>query len=212
MKSLFLCLALAVLPAFGEQPSATPAPIALYIEFHQDPPAAVLSALQDEVDSIMEPMGLHFEWRSLANNHGTEVSVELAVVTFKGRCDVEGPLPHSSSPGALGWTHISDGAILPFADVDCDGIRNFLGTQLLAYRPQDRETAYGRAMGRVLAHELYHIFANTTRHGSIGVGKPMYTVQDLLASDFRFEDREAVALKASKAHAAVETGIAPPLQ
>jgi len=212
MKSLFLCLALAVLPAIAEQRSANPAPFVLYTQFHQEPPAGVLAAMQDEVASIMEPMGFPVEWRPLAGNNGMEVSVELAVVTFKGRCDAEGVLAHSATKGPLGWTHVSDGIILPFSDVDCDSVREFLGKQLLGYPPHEREEIYGRALGRVLAHELYHIFANTARHGSEGVGKPMYTVQDLISADFHFQEQEALALKASKAHAALESAGPPPLQ
>jgi hypothetical protein len=62
---------------------------------------------------------------------------------------------------------------------------------------------FGRALGRVLAHELYHIFANTTRHGSDGVGREYYNVEDLLAAGFQFETRELLALKNSKAHVAL---------
>jgi len=40
---------------------------------------------------------------------------------------------------------------------------------------------------RVLAHELYHTLANTTKHGSRAVGKSKYTVQDLLSPRFLFE-------------------------
>jgi hypothetical protein len=55
----------------------------------------------------------------------------------------------------------------------------------------------------VLAHELYHIFANTTRHGSDGVGREYYNADDLLTADFQFEARESAALKNSKARMAL---------
>jgi hypothetical protein len=74
----------------------------------------------------------------------------------------------------------------------------FIQKQLLYLRSADRETAYGRALGRVVAHELYHIFANTLHHGSDGVGKSAYTVQELLNDEFRFEDREGDALRTAK--------------
>jgi len=41
-------------------------------------------------------------------------------------------------------------------------------------------------MGRVLAHEIYHIFANTQRHGS-GVSKAAYSVEDLLNGVLRLD-------------------------
>ena len=69
---------------------------------------------------------------------------------------------------------------------------------------EDREEAYGRALGRVLAHELYHIFANTAAHSSSGAGKSKFTVQELLSPEFVFEGRESPALKSSKANGALE--------
>ena len=72
-------------------------------------------ALHDELDSIMGPIGLHFEWRSLTPSRPhNEVSVDLAVVTFKGRCDASGLLPVRSYPGALAGP-MSDGNIRPSA-------------------------------------------------------------------------------------------------
>jgi hypothetical protein len=210
MRALVIGLVLAVLPALGQQPGAPIAPIALYTSFpQQQPPAAVLQALRDEVESIMSPSGLHFEWRSLAGVRGDEVAVELAVLTFRGRCDTEGMSAHGSRHiGALGWTHVSDGDILPFSEVDCDGIRHFLSDAMFTLRQPDRDIAYGRALGRVLAHELYHIFADTKHHGSCGVAKEAYSAKDLLSNDFHFQDRESQALRTSKAHVILENAAA----
>jgi hypothetical protein len=203
MKMVFIYLALGILPAFGEPRGVHVAPITLYTSFAQEPPQAVQEALQKELEQIMAPIGLHFQWRPLAGVRGNEVSVELAVVTFKGRCDVSGLSGRSVQPGALGWTHISDGNILPFSDVDCDRIRAFIQGALLTVSREEREEAFGRALGRVLAHELYHIFANTPKHGSAGVAKESYTVQDLTSDDFVFEGMSSHALSTSKAHEAV---------
>ena len=107
-------------------------------------------------------------------------------------------MSRSSNPGALGWTHVSDGVILPFSDVDCDRIRQFLQKDILQEPAADRDEIFGRAIARVLAHELYHIFANTEKHGSCGVGKSSYSVRELLSDDFQFEERNSIALKKSK--------------
>ena len=213
MRLLFvLCLTLGALPGFGETRQPPVAPIALYTQFQEEPPEAVTEALHDELESIMAPMGLRFEWHSLTGVRGNEVAVELAVLTFKGRCDVAGLLPRNGSPGALGWTHVSDGIILPFSDVDCDRIRGFVQKELLSVHPDDREAAFGRALGRVVAHELYHIFANTAKHGSCGVGKSAYTVQELLSEDFQFEARESQALRTGKAHQVLEHATRAPTE
>jgi len=205
MSNWLLCGLLLALPLWsGQRQSAFP--VALYTQFQYEPSAAVLQAMQEEVETIMVPMGAEFEWRSLIQVTGSEVSSELAVVKFLGRCQPGGFDQHAATASVLGWTHVSDGAILPFSDINCDVIRNFLQAGLLAIDAKDREEAYGRAVARVLAHELYHIFANTVHHGSNGVGKAVYSVRDLLSRDFHFEERESEALRNTKPGVPVEMG------
>ncbi len=199
MKCLALCLALGVLPAFSADPVA---PIRLYIAFEQQPPPVVLESLQEELGNIMTPLGLGFQWSSLADNKGSEVSVQLAIVHFRGICDTGDLKPFSEHPGALGWTHITDGVILPFSDVDCSRVRAFVQRDLLALPKEERPPAFGRAVARVLAHELYHIFANTTHHGSWGIAKPSYSVQELLSDSFLFEKKECDKLRNYSSHLA----------
>jgi hypothetical protein len=202
---ILLFLTLCALPAFGGEPRPVRiAPVSLYAQFQVEPPEAVMDALREELATIMAPLGLHFKWRALAGVRGNEVSVELAVLTFKGRCDVHDLVLRTGVPGALGWTHVSDGAILPFADVDCDRLRGFVQKDLLSFDADEREAVFGRALGRVVAHELYHIFANTSRHGSDGVAKAAYTVQELLTEEFQFEGRESREMRSSKAHQILE--------
>src|SRR5205809_710381 len=43
----------------------------------------------------------------------------------------------------------------------------------------------GRALARVIAHELYHIVAGTADHQDSGVAKAVFSAQDL--TDIRFE-------------------------
>jgi hypothetical protein len=200
----------AALPAFGGE-RVIHAPVTLYTSFEQAPPAAVLEALASEVEVLMAPLGMQFSWRSLSTARGNEVSAELAVVTFKGRCDVAGLLPHTAPAGALGWTHVSDGVILPFSDVDCDRIRLFLQRDLLLLKPEHRVEAFGRAVGRVISHELYHIFAQTAHHAADGVAKSAYTVHELLSGEFQFDTHESLTLRGSTGRpAATEKPVGTP--
>src|SRR5207248_11156110 len=95
---------------------------------------------------------------------------------------------------ALGRTHVTDGQVLPFSEVNCDRIRAFLSQALIPLAPQDRNEAFGRAVARVLAHELYHIITRTAHHGSSGVARAAYTVPELMAGDFYFEKADLRAL------------------
>ena len=196
LKVVLSCLALAALPAAGDE-RLVELPAVLYTTFQQSIPVTVRHALQDEVDNIMGPLGRHFVWRSIAAANGNEVSSELAVLTFKGSCHVEGLTLKEVHPGPLGWTHVSDGSILPFADIDCDRIRQFVQKELLYRKPVDRQEVFGRAIARVVVHELYHIFANTHHHAQDGIGKAAYTVQELLCDDFVFEEAQSNSLRSS---------------
>ena len=158
MKFWLFCLMLGVLPGFGKDRPEDPVPVTLYTKFESAVPLDIKAAIQQEVGLIMEPIGLAFEWRDLSQANGSDVSVELAVITFKGSCNTAVTDRHLANPGALGWTHISDGVILPFSDVDCDRIRGFLHRDLLLREPSARNGLFGRAVGRVLAHELYRYF------------------------------------------------------
>jgi len=192
LKLLLAVLALAALPAPGEPGLARGGVITLYTQFQKDPPPEVLAAIQGELAKIMSPIGLRFEWAPLAASRG-HVSADLAVVAFRGRCDASNLALSVSAPLALGWTEVSDGVVLPFSDIDCDGIRAFVRFKLLHMDKASRDEAYGRAIARVLAHELYHVFANTPRHASRGVARASYTAGELLSPVFRFEERTSLA-------------------
>jgi hypothetical protein len=212
VKPFFSCLALAALTSLcvcNQSAAATAAPVTLYTDFQQAVPPAVLEAVRSEVDALMSPMGLRFDWQSLSDFRPGRASAAVAVAHLEGHCDVSGLVMRGNKVGSLGWTEISDGTILPFTHVDCERVRTFLQTTLLGYRPQDRERAYGRALGRVLAHELYHVYGDTPQHAVRGVAKEKYSVADLLAADFQFHEKETRALRSSKALAALKAAGEP---
>jgi cytochrome c553 len=171
---IFLAL-WAALPSPGQVGSA-----ALYTEFEHKPTPAVVEALRDEVASLMSPNGLRFEWKSLPSN-GQSAWTELAIVKFSGRCEVLPFATNSHSDRRLGWTHMSDGVVLPFAEVDCDAIQAYLLKDMALLLAPSREKVFGRAIGRVVTHELLHIFAQTAAHSDHGVDHPTLTVSELMA-------------------------------
>jgi hypothetical protein len=185
-----------------------PAPITLFARFDHEVPSEIEQEMHHELDAIMSPLGLRFEWRSVDSVTGQENIVDLAVLTFKGECDVSGFSPGTPEAGALGWTHVSDGAILPFSDIDCDRIHSFLQRDLLGVPRIMRAPAYAKAVARVLAHELYHIFGNTPNHAASGVAEEAFTVKELLSQDFHFEGPAAQVLRKTRAHGLFSTRVA----
>lgn len=154
-----------------------------------------------ELASLVAPIGLHLDWKSLSAPRDGDVSAALVVVTFKGKCEVSGLEAHRPKPAGLAWTHISDGVILPFVDVDCDRLREFLQIRLLQFDGRRREYLFGRALARVVGHELYHVFGETTHHAREGVAQSALTTVQLLSEDFSFAEKDFRTLRTSKLRA-----------
>jgi len=87
LKTVLFLLLTGAIPGWSETRGATLAPVVLYTQFAQAPPEAVRHALQEEVETIMTPLGFYFEWRDMADPAGSRVSAELALITFEGRCE-----------------------------------------------------------------------------------------------------------------------------
>ena len=95
-------------------------------------------------------------------------------------------------PITLGETDLISGGVSVFSNVECDEIRTCISGLLGSSCARDRETAFGRALGRVVAHELYHILGKTTEHARHGISKGLQTSFDLIRDNFQF-DRQTLA-------------------
>ena len=67
-------------------------------------------------------------------------------------------------------------------------IRQTVASALAGVTPGMRDVMVGRSVGRVMAHELYHILANETHHSAEGVAKTSFSSAELLAAHFHFDE------------------------
>jgi hypothetical protein len=170
--------------------------VTLYTDFKKEHSELSFEAMKEEVAATLAMTGLQLQWRSLSQPEST--SGELAVVTFTGKCRMNDVLlPHSES-GPLGWTYIEDGHTSPFSKVDCDRIREFINPLVAGAGRDDREALLGRALGRVLVHELYHVFSDSRRHASRGLRKAFFTARDLLRDHPRLDEKDVNTLRQGK--------------
>jgi hypothetical protein len=196
---------------YASSPARLPqlAPVTLFTQAQLPVPPVVLESLQDEVAALLGPAGFRFRWYGVADAKAAGVQVEVAVITFRGQCDALEPAPAAQPhTHALGSTTMSDGEILPFTTIDCDLTRRFVADALRQLPRSERAKAFGRALGRILAHELYHIFADTQHHGRAGVARESYTVADLMFRDLEFQDSEFEQLRGGRAYSILERAAA----
>lgn len=170
-----------------------------------DVPPLVLTAMEHEVESALSPAALKLTWKSKEDrNDGFVVSGRLAIIHMRGQCaadpQVETAAIRSSAGAQLGVTHIVDGQVLPIADVLCSAVRDFVSPDLRACSAHNRDELFGRALGRVLAHELYHILLQTTEHGHSGLSRGEQRSADLLLpqNSFTPSDERRIAKSASE--------------
>jgi hypothetical protein len=193
---LFLAGTLSCLRLLAGEPAGGSAPIAVFMDFQSHPSPETVAQMQREIAAIMKPTGLAFDWRSIKDVRSGESFRELVVVKFKGRCETTGPSYDELGPlgkgRPLAYTRISDGHVLPFSDVECDTIRSYIGAK--------RDADLGTALGRVVAHELYHMLVRTTAHSETGVERAFHTRKDLTAEQFHFSPRESETLRALLRH------------
>ena len=191
------CAVLSVLSLSAQQPR-----VGVFMDFERVPGSASVAAMEQEVNELLKPSGITLDWRLTKENRGDLPFASLVVLRFKGSCKAE-PLPGGAGDfGSFGETHalastaVSGGHVLPFSEVQCDEVRNALRFLRASAGLKERQLALGRALGRVVAHELYHIFARTTAHTARGLAKPSQSLDELVSVEGpKFEADDSRAMK-----------------
>ena len=190
-----LCLALVgVAPALPESNA-----LVVYLTPPTARDALVQAHMRHEAMALMRSAGYALEFRDRNARRSGDSAPNLAFVDLIGTCaaasdPTPGPPPDDNQP-KLAFTAVEDGVVLPFSRIDCGAMSRVLTPLLAREAPAERAFLYGRAMARVLAHELYHVLAQTRDHAAEGIGKPCFTAADLVSSRFEFEATSLSSLR-----------------
>ena len=171
-------------------------------------PIAIQSA-RHELQRLLEPAAIKMLWKTLDTRKTGEQFDQIVVMSFDGSCaEPVAPSSFRVSPDvtySLADSAVSEGRVLPFVRVDCGYLARMLAPSLRSLSSKERESVFGRALGRVVAHEIYHIMAETTRHQVRGVAKAEFSVRDLTAEDFEFDSASIAQLRPTPALASLDT-------
>jgi hypothetical protein len=170
--------------------------LVVFLKGAADQSAASLLEMKQETRKLLKPTGYDIEF--LTTLDGSPITGRLVVAEFKGQCSV-GEAPHDSSEGLdLATTAVANGHILPFSELHCAVLSHLLAPALSYVPSAKRESLLGRSLGRILAHELFHILADEPGHENEGVAKRSFSAQDLLSKHFSFEERALDRIAAMK--------------
>ena len=183
-------------------PDRTPAPapssphITIFIQFEAKHSSLAVEQMKAEVAALLEPAGLRVGWQLIPEAYGRDFPGEPVVASFKGRCDADDSQSRRRPRhGPLGWTHITEGVVLPFIDIHCDRVLVLIEGRLNGSSGLRREIEFGRALGRVATHELLHVLTASKEHFGWGVTKPLYTPDDLTGNCMILQRDEISRLK-----------------
>lgn len=183
MRSVLICVLLTVCLVFVMAATATssiPSGLTVILDFrgaHSDPS---IREMERESTSILKTTGLKLAWR-LRNQTGGESYPDLVVMTFNGSCRFD-PAPRVyDEMGPLASTKTTNHIIQSFGEVDCDHV---VGTARSAMASADYANAdllVGRALGRVVTHEIVHMLTHSAEHGHDGVFEAGLSGKQLIA-------------------------------
>ncbi len=151
---------------FAESTNAPGVPLGVYLKANLPLSSLPLQSARLELEQLLAPAGIELVWIEASHPQPIPTS-RLVSVEMIGTCDpsVDQPGPAFVNHTALASTSVVDGQVLPFIKVDCAALNQFLEQDLVGHVDaatfQHRAEVYGRAVARLLAHEFYHVLAET---------------------------------------------------
>jgi hypothetical protein len=187
----FVLLALATI-----LPGATPPrPMALTIvlEFQGPHSQRSIDAMKRELEGIMSGGEVSVNWKSRKEAAGAPAE-HLVVFHFKGKCILEPVGYLLDERGPMAFTYATDGSMQPFAEVACDQVTAAMRPAMWGGDYGKADLLLGRALGRVVAHELLHMLSKSGAHGREGLAAEGLTGTQLIVPVLRFsaEDFERI--------------------
>lgn len=152
--------------------------LTVVLEFQDGYSLQSVSTMKREVEKIFRHTHLRIDWLSRGETAGGVLG-EMAVIRFRGRCQFQPGIAAAREPANLAVTHVSDGLVLPFSDVACDRIAALVRPEIRGAKAAWGDALFGRAVGRVVAHELVHILSGSVAHGTTGVAEPALSARQL---------------------------------
>ena len=179
VTSVSLTLGLALSLAAGTD-TTPPSVLTVMMDFKGPHSAASVNEMEREAGFILKSTGVKLEWQVLGQDPVGSYA-DLVVMTFKGNCEFVPAPPRYDELGPLAITRTTNGEVQPFGEVDCDRVVSTAVNAMSGLDYSRADLLVGRAMGRVLAHELVHMLTKSGEHGKEGVEKPALSGKQLIA-------------------------------
>jgi hypothetical protein len=162
----------------------SPSVLMVILDFRGPFSKASLAEMKRESGLVLQSSGVRLDWRMLGEDPYASYG-DLVVMTFRGACKYEPAAPDDidAGLGPLAMTHSVNGEIQPFGEVNCDRVVNSARNAMLGADYARADLLIGRALGRVVTHELVHMITGSAEHGPEGVEKSSLSGRQLIAGE-----------------------------
>jgi hypothetical protein len=187
-------LVLATLPAYASDVSSRLNKVTLLLQFEEPAPERVFHEIGRELQAVMKHADVVTDLRLFSQMTPFQEFGNLVVVRMKGECKMDSRPIRRADSGPLAFAHTSDGQVLPFMEVLCDRVRAVIRPVMWGDHFRRTDELLGRAIGRVMAHELYHILGQTSQHGEGGIANHTLTGGQLIGDTLEFDYEDAAKI------------------
>ncbi|MEO8596953.1 MAG: hypothetical protein ABI759_26785 [Candidatus Solibacter sp.] len=178
MRLACICaLACLASPAFAEG-------ITIVLDFQGARSEPAIAEMKREFTGIMKDSPVRFDFRSRTQVSQDGLS-DLLVVRFTGKCAFEPAGYLYDERGAMAFTYSTDGVVQPFSEVACDRVTSAIRPAMSGGDYGKADALLGRALGRVLAHEVVHMMSKSGAHARSGVARTSLSGSQLIAPALR---------------------------
>jgi len=170
--------------------------VTIVMQFAEGFSPQALQEMQLEAERIVKKVGVNLAFKH-RHEAAQETFNDLIFFKMSGRCEMDSFPVILDERGPLAFTFTTDGRILPFGEVKCDRLRDSIKTAMSGADYSQGNQLLGRAMGRVLAHELYHMFAQSKGHAKSGVARESLSARQLISDKLDFSNHDCAFIQSS---------------
>jgi hypothetical protein len=179
----------------------------ILMQFEATPSAIAVHEMEREMDILYSDVHVAIAWHQQASYRSAGVAQRIVFVRFQGDCRaVSLPSRQAVVGSALASVNRVDGQLLPLVTVDCERIAGYIFPAMDGLERSHGDVALGRALARVLAHELYHYLTGTAKHTQSALFRASISPAALLAAQLKLGADEIAGLRKALAEAAPVLG------
>ena len=165
--------------------------ITILLDFQGPHSESSITEMKREFADVMKDAAIPFDFRLLSEAANQNFS-DLLVFRFKGKCVLEPAAYLYDERGPMAFTYSTGGVVQPFGEVDCGKLTTAVRSAMSGGDFARADLLFGRALGRVVAHEVVHMLSKSGAHGHSGVASRALSGTQLIAPELHLaaEDKE----------------------